>query len=42
LSVPLTMMVKIALENFPDTQWIGILLGSGVTSAHKAMAEEKE
>ena len=29
LSVPLTMTVKIALESFEDTRWIGILLGSG-------------
>jgi len=31
LSVPLTIMVKIALENSQDTQWIGVLLGSGDT-----------
>jgi len=29
LSVPLTMTVKIALENFKDTQWIAVMLGSG-------------
>lgn len=29
LSVPLTMTVKIALENFPDTQWIAVMLSSG-------------
>ena len=29
LSVPLTIMVKIALENSQETQWIAILLGSG-------------
>ena len=29
LSVPLTMMVKIALETYPETKWIGTLLGSG-------------
>jgi len=29
LSVPLTMTVKIALENFPDTYWVGVMLGSG-------------
>lgn len=28
LSVPLTMMVKIALEAFPDTRWIGAILGN--------------
>jgi len=30
LSVPLTMMIKIALEVFPDTRWIGTLLGNGL------------
>lgn len=29
LSIPLTVMVKIALENFPETRWIGLLLGGG-------------
>ena len=28
LSVPLTMVVKIAMESNPDTSWIAILLGS--------------
>ncbi|MBN2364981.1 MAG: AI-2E family transporter [Calditrichaeota bacterium] len=29
LSVPLTMIVKIGLENFEDTRWIAVLLSSG-------------
>ena len=29
LSIPLTMTVKIALESFHDTKWIGTILGSG-------------
>ncbi|TVZ37937.1 putative PurR-regulated permease PerM [Alteromonadaceae bacterium 2753L.S.0a.02] len=29
LSIPLTMTVKIALESFDDTRWIGVLLSSG-------------
>lgn len=29
LSVPLTMVVKLALETRPETQWLAILLGSG-------------
>ncbi|MBX2808895.1 MAG: AI-2E family transporter [Cellvibrionaceae bacterium] len=33
LSVPLTMTVKIALENFDDTRWMGVMLGSGATAA---------
>ena len=28
LSVPLTMTVKIALDSYEDTKWIGVLLGS--------------
>ena len=30
LSVPLTMMVKIALESFEDTRWAAVMLGAGV------------
>ncbi len=29
LSTPLTISVKIALENYPDTRWIATLVGSG-------------
>lgn len=29
LSVPLTMLIKIMLENTPDLRWIAIMLGSG-------------
>jgi len=32
LSVPLTMILKIALESYEDTRWIGILLGSKVSA----------
>jgi AI-2 transport protein TqsA len=28
LSVPLTMIVKIALESSPDTRWVALLLAS--------------
>jgi len=30
LSIPLTIMIKIALENQEETRWIGVLLGSGI------------
>jgi predicted PurR-regulated permease PerM len=30
LSIPLTIMIKIALENQDETRWIGVLLGSGI------------
>ncbi|WP_370978088.1 AI-2E family transporter [Agaribacterium sp. ZY112] len=29
LSIPLTITVKIALESFSDTRWIGVMMGSG-------------
>jgi len=29
LSIPLTIMIKIALETQDETRWIGVLLGSG-------------
>jgi hypothetical protein len=32
LSIPLTIMIKIALENQEETRWIGVLLGSGTVS----------
>ena len=34
LSVPLTMMVKIALESDDDTRWFAIMLGSGPPPDH--------
>jgi hypothetical protein len=27
LSIPLTIMIKIALENQPESRWISIMLG---------------
>jgi len=35
LSVPLTMMVKIALDSREDTRWAAILLGPEVAVAEK-------
>ena len=35
LSVPLTMTVKIALENFDDTHWLGVMLGTGTNNIAK-------
>jgi len=29
LSIPLTIVIKIALENDQNTRWIGVMLGSG-------------
>jgi hypothetical protein len=33
LSVPLTMTIKIALQNSPRTRWVAVLLGRGGTSS---------
>ncbi len=41
LSVPLTMTVKIALDNSEDTRWIAVLLGSDGTNLSKPPAAEK-
>jgi AI-2 transport protein TqsA len=35
LSVPLTMLAKLALENREDTRWIAVLLGSGAPRAQE-------
>ena len=35
LSIPLTMTVKIALESFDDTAWVGQVLGSGSMASAK-------
>ena len=39
LSVPLTMIVKIALESREDTKWIAILLGTANTARSEAEAQ---
>ena len=40
LSVPLTIILMIALENSEETRWIAILLGSGPSEAAPADAKE--
>jgi AI-2 transport protein TqsA len=46
LSVPLTMIVKIALESSPDTRWVALLLASDsdepVIQEAEVLAEDKE
>jgi len=42
LSVPLTMMVKIVLENSEDLRWIAIMLDSGKSAAARLEELEKE
>ena len=39
LSVPLTVILKIMLENTEDFRWIAVLLGGGVTSRPAAAGE---
>lgn len=40
LSVPLTMLVKILLENSDDLKWIAVLLGSGAETEQRIETEE--
>ena len=40
LSIPLTILVKIALESDPDTAWIGIMLGSGKAQLRATQRKE--
>jgi len=42
LSVPLTVMVKIGLELFPETKWIGTLLGTGHVELSEASLDESK
>ncbi len=42
LSVPLTMTIKIALESFDETRWLGIMLGSGKSVTEFADPETGE
>ena len=42
LSVPLTMMIKIALDSRPDTHWIAVLLGSEGAAAEELAARASE
>jgi len=41
LSIPLTMMVKIALDSSEDTRWLAILLGSEEVSQPKPASTRK-
>lgn len=42
LSVPLTMIVKIALESRPESQWLAILLSSDGETTKQEVAEAEE
>ena len=42
LSVPLTMVLKIALENTPDLRWLGVLLDKEPPQAREAEARAAE
>ncbi len=41
LSVPLTMILKIYLEVFPDTRWAAVLLGESVPHPNPVQSEEE-
>ncbi len=42
LCVPLTMIVKLLLENSPELRFIGVLLGSGADSSHHLEASRSQ
>ncbi|OUS17680.1 hypothetical protein A9Q88_02700 [Gammaproteobacteria bacterium 50_400_T64] len=42
LSIPLTILVKIALESDSDTVWIGVMLGSGKAQSRAVKRQEGE
>lgn len=42
LSIPLTILVKIALESDSDTAWIGIMLGSGKAQLRATQHQDDE
>lgn len=42
LSVPLTMTLKLALENDPDTRWIAIFIGSERDAQHAVASRHEE
>ena len=40
LAVPITMMIKIALEVSPTTRWAALLLGAGPAETEPASVDE--
>ena len=42
LSVPLTMITKIALDSSPDTRWIAVILGPAPSSASVPKTEHDD
>lgn len=40
LSIPLTMIAKIALEQSPSTQWVAVMLGNGVADIEDVSQDE--
>ena len=40
LSIPLTMIAKIALEQSSSTQWVAVMLGNGVADVEDASQDE--
>ena len=42
LSIPLTMIVKIALEQSPSTQWLGVMLGDAPAEPVEEKAESSD
>jgi hypothetical protein len=41
LSIPLTIMLKIALESQKETRWIGVMLGAGKRLESESMLSDE-
>ncbi len=41
LSVPLTMVVKVMLDNSDDFKWLSVAMGKGLTPPHESIAESE-
>jgi hypothetical protein len=41
LSIPLTIMVKIAFESQEETKWIGVMMGSGADAGEIKLNSEQ-
>jgi predicted PurR-regulated permease PerM len=40
LAVPITAVIKISLESYPGSRWLGVMLGAGPKAQPEAEAEQ--